>query len=208
MRVTTPTNTVHLLTMLLIAASITGCARWQYYPQRLFDHYRAVRAAHQDSHVPSQVVHRSDFKAGYIAGYKQASRGGGSSPPVLAPGKYAGVLYSGGRRQGAANHWFTGFQYGAMAADRDEVVHDRYLPISPVNPGGCLDPGTGFTCSASTPTYPMMASRPTEMVQSQEFGSISPSPTQTQIIVEEPQLQRSLPPEASQYNWDPRNPLR
>lgn len=82
-------------------------------------------------HHYQTVPYRSDFKAGYKAGYLDIVNGGDGCQPLLPPRKYMHAHYQTPEGKKKALTWFEGFSHGAIAAEQDGAGHWNKIVLSP-----------------------------------------------------------------------------
>jgi len=73
--------------------------------------------------------HRLDFAAGFRSGYRDVINGGSGAAPVLPPKCYWRRFFENAWGREKAEAWFTGYPYGALAAEQDGEGNRIELPL-------------------------------------------------------------------------------
>lgn len=74
--------------------------------------------------------HHLDFASGFRSAYVDVINGGSGESPVLPPKRYWRRFYENAWGRGKAEAWFTGYAYGAIAAEQDGAGNWYELPLS------------------------------------------------------------------------------
>ncbi|MGE0756277.1 MAG: hypothetical protein AB7F89_07830 [Pirellulaceae bacterium] len=133
----------HIIAAVVLLASSPGCALFQG-----IDNYLAYNDATNDFVMgwrnsvwarqawyerKSQFVGQpyfSHFGAGFRAGYENVASGGNGCPPGIAPREFWSWKYQTPEGQGQVAAWFSGFPYGAKAAEEDGAGLYQQIQVS------------------------------------------------------------------------------
>jgi hypothetical protein len=114
--------------------SSTGCtawtgaqSSWQYnhYWNESIMVYRhksmANKAWHSRKHAFVDQKYLFDFARGFKAGYRDVASGADGCTPAFPPREYWGWKYQSCEGQARVAAWFSGYPYGAQAAEQDGI---------------------------------------------------------------------------------------
>lgn len=76
--------------------------------------------------------HLADFGEGFRAGYRNVAAGGDGCPPPLPPRNYWNWKHQSPEGQAKIAAWFSGYPYGAAAAEQEGAGNWREIPVSHV----------------------------------------------------------------------------
>jgi hypothetical protein len=115
-------------------AASTGCSAWTgaqhawQYNRQWNDSmmsYRqkcmATKAWHSRKHCYANQKYLKDFAQGFKAGYMDVAAGGNGCTPAFPPREYWGWKYQSSEGQARVAAWFSGYPYGAQAAEQEGV---------------------------------------------------------------------------------------
>lgn len=115
-------------------AASTGCSAWTgahhawQYNRQWNDSmmsYRqkcmATKAWHSRKHCYANQKYLKDFAQGFKAGYMDVAAGGKGCTPPFPPREYWGWKYQSSEGQARVAAWFSGYPYGAQAAEQEGV---------------------------------------------------------------------------------------
>jgi hypothetical protein len=127
----------HWVAMMVLGSSLvssTGCTAWTGAQQAWqYNHYwndsimgyrhtcMASKAWHSRKHCYANQQYMKDFARGFKAGYMAVAAGGDGCTPAFAPREYWGWKYQSSEGQARVAAWFSGFPYGAQAAEQDGI---------------------------------------------------------------------------------------
>lgn len=134
-----------LLGVAVLFSSTTGCATFQGV--RDYIQYNDVtddfvvgwrnyvwanKAWVAERHCHHGHPQLADFGEGFRAGYRDVAAGGDGCPPPLPPRKYWQWKYQSPEGQAKIAAWFSGYPYGAAAAEQQGAGNWREIPVSHV----------------------------------------------------------------------------
>ena len=90
------------------------------------------KAWHANRPYHLQESHLYDFGEGFRAGYRDVAAGGNGCPPPLPPRSYWTWKYQNPEGKGKIAAWFSGYPYGAKAAEEDCAGNWGQIPVSHV----------------------------------------------------------------------------
>jgi hypothetical protein len=137
----TPRKTIRqrwrFLALLLAGSSLmaaSGCTAWTgvknawsysgYWNEGMMGYRHtayASKAWHSRKHCYANQNYLKDFARGFKAGYISVADGGDGCTPAFPPREYWGWKYQSAEGQARVAAWFSGFPYGAKAAEEDGV---------------------------------------------------------------------------------------
>lgn len=92
--------------------------------------HAAKRAWKSRSHCYANQQHLKDFARGFRAGYVDVADGGTGCTPTFPPREYWGWKYQSAEGQAKVSAWFSGFPYGAQAAEEDGMGNYSQIQTS------------------------------------------------------------------------------
>jgi hypothetical protein len=123
--------------MMVLGSSLVssiGCTAWTGAQQAWqYNHYwndsimgyrhtcMASKAWHSRKHCYANQQYMKDFARGFKAGYMAVAAGGDGCTPAFPPREYWGWKYQSCEGQARVAAWFSGFPYGAQAAEQDGI---------------------------------------------------------------------------------------
>lgn len=115
-------------------ASSTGCTAWtgaqhswqynRYWNDGMMAYRQkcmATSAWHSHKHCYANQKYLKDFARGFKAGYMDVASGRDGCTPAFAPREYWGWKYQSREGQARVAAWFSGYPYGAMAAEKEGI---------------------------------------------------------------------------------------
>jgi hypothetical protein len=185
-------------------SSFSGCTAWtgaqnawqyNHYWNDTMMGYRqrtmATKAWHSRKHCYANQRYLKEFARGFKAGYMDVAAGGNGCTPAFPPREYWGWNYQSREGQARVSAWFSGYPYGAQAAEQEGVgnwtqiqtsrsIQNEYVnhgrmpsdfngiyPVPPINP--YLQ---GSTAGRSAPDTELIES---SVIESSVLGQPSPS---------------------------------
>ena len=121
---------VGLGTVILLSA-LAGCAPFQAYRSDMTHRYQACRAWRHHAHDCDPGEYPHDFAAGWKEGYLAVSSGSSGEIPPVPPEEYWKDRFRTPEGRVRVDSWFSGYQCGAIAADKDGVGQLAYIPVAP-----------------------------------------------------------------------------
>ncbi|MBL8828237.1 MAG: hypothetical protein JNM18_14750 [Planctomycetaceae bacterium] len=128
----------------LVACS--GCAAYQDWQHSSVNEARARWSWWTDPATAGTGWVRSDFAAGYRAGWYAVAMGGDGRPPAVPPREYWKPWYQSAAGCEAIQRWYEGFHTGATSAESQGVGHFTLVPSQ----GGIAPHDAGFVHHAET----------------------------------------------------------
>ncbi|MFO0013594.1 MAG: hypothetical protein ACK553_12680 [Planctomycetota bacterium] len=114
--------------------SSTGCTAWtgaqnawqynHYWNDSMMGYRQksmASKAWHNRKHCYANQRYLKEFSRGFKAGYMDVASGGTGCTPAFPPREYWGWKYQSCEGQSRVAAWFSGYPYGAQAAEQDGV---------------------------------------------------------------------------------------
>jgi hypothetical protein len=108
-----------------------GCSCFSDWRYDLDYHRQAAVAWNRYGDAPPNGSCLRDFYHGWKDGYYDVARGKNGCPPAVPPEKYWSLKYRNSAGQRAIQAWYTGYQLGAIAAEKDGLKGQSRVPSAP-----------------------------------------------------------------------------
>ena len=138
---------MRLLTLFTAISFVAGCAGFHDWHYGVGNECRA-RAAWYFSGEGKRGG--AEFAEGWKRGYFDVSMGR-PGPPVVPPAKFLSPRFQGPQGAGAISDWYEGYQFGAIAAERDGAGSQHRLPAFGLTENGGYGPTPLNAWTSATP---------------------------------------------------------
>jgi hypothetical protein len=181
-----------------------GCSAWtgaqhswhynRYWNDAMMSHRHksmAAKAWHSHKHCYANQKYLKDFARGFRDGYMNVAAGGNGCTPAFPPRDYWGWKYQSSEGQARVAAWFSGFPYGAKAAEQAGVGNWTQLQTSKAIQNEYVNHGR--MPSDLNGIYPVPNFDPNFQANPAEFGHPMGDVIETTIIEEGPLLRNPVP---------------
>ena len=119
------------LGILILLCSSTGCAQFLACRSDVTHRYQAYRAWRHHSHDCDTGDYPHQFAAGWKEGYVAITSGSSGEIPPVPPEEFWKDRFRTVEGRGRVDAWYSGYQCGVMAADKDGVAQLAHIPVGP-----------------------------------------------------------------------------
>ena len=119
------------LGIVITLCSLTGCAQFAACRSDVTHRYQASRAWHYHAHDCDRGDYPRQFTAGWKEGYLAITSGSSGEIPPVPPEEFWKDRFRTPEGRGRVDAWYSGYQCGVMAAEKDGVGILAHIPVGP-----------------------------------------------------------------------------
>jgi len=170
-------RTSQVLTLILFAATLTGCTSIQDHFVNIEMDTRNRILAQQGwnewSWCYEELEYPFHFAKGFKAGYRDILSGGNGCQPTLPPRCYWKPQFQTPEGRCKTMAWFDGFSHGALAAQQDGFGNLNEIPMSPTARSNMISQQAPVSPEVYNQMFGTTAAVPEAVPSAAETGAIS-----------------------------------